>query len=115
MEIEKYIEHSIVGVEFQDGMKTIHYYGYSYEADQGEPYRFVEYCGLTAPLKEALAVGVVTYEVDNGCEAKQYVTDADAEKIIDIYRHYDNGHEPKELPINELTIDTPCGIYRLEY
>lgn len=114
--IGKYLEHTIVGVEMHDDVKCIHYLAYSYEADTPEtPYRFVEYTFFITPLAEALEEGVVNFELREEPFIKQYVTDATAEELVKIYQHYDNGEEPAELIITELDMDTPCGVYRLEY
>lgn len=104
-------EHTIIAVEEENGRKYVHFFGYGYYADDGTdtPYRFLEYTFLIAPLEDVLKEGVADYESNHQDSCKQYITDCNEEKCLDIYRHYDNGKQPKLL--SELTLDTPVGTY----
>lgn len=115
--IADYEDKTIVGIEMEYGKKVVHFYGYGYysEGCDGDeaPYRFLQYCGFTAPIEDVLKAGVSEYESDNQDQFKQYINDCTEAKCIDFYEHFDAGRMPQLLKKEDLNIDTPLGVYIL--
>lgn len=123
---ENNLENLIISIEENNGIKYIHYMGYGYEAGANDenditPYRFVDYTGLIHPLDDVLRYlspqtgqrGILAWEIDNQEFCKQYIDDYSFEDLNAVYSSYDNGKQPKRIFIEDLTINTPCGIYIL--
>lgn len=127
----------------RDGKKYIHLWGYTYESDgnddfttpenpNGRYWANMEACGTELLLSEFLD----GYNADEDGEyvdtiyqeAKQYQGDYDDEGIVHIINHYyseivfaldgqprGEGNPDAWLSYGELTMDTPCGEYIMEY
>lgn len=115
-EIGDVLENTIIGIEDWDGEKSIHYYAYSYCADDGAPdsYRLVEYTFFIETLAKVLQYGIKQYESDYQEEVKQYIEDCTEGELIRLYEHYDKGEAPVHIWISEITMETPYGMYILE-
>ena len=100
-----------------DPNKYIHFLGYIY--DEGEPgwnsdletdddnltSRHVEYSGFIIPLSEFLSPD---FEYDHlAAESKQYIDDISPIEAYD----YLEKTTCKELSLNKITMNTPCGSY----
>jgi len=111
---QNYCDRTIFSVYIgEDEMKYVHFLGYGYYVGEPteKPYRFVEYTFFIAPLSDVIKKGFSEYESEHSDQFKQYITDYDKEKLIDVVEHYDNGKRPVE--IQELTTNTKCGCYIL--
>lgn len=112
------LEDTIIGIENFDGVKFVHFYGYGYIADDngdGKDCRFLEYCGMYAPLSEVLVNGFLKAEQDRMESVKEYIRDCTEEECMEIYNHYDNGSAPEFINESDIDMDTPCGIYIVRY
>ena len=103
------------------GGKQIHIGGYVYPSDtyDGEGYwRNVEFSFCIIPLDEFIK----KLEEDDDyidtieSEVKQYIGDCTDDEVVDIINNYFNG-KPADyiLYYGEITMDTPCGNYCLEF
>jgi len=103
------------------GGKEIHIGGYVYpsDTDDGKGYwRNVEFSFCIIPLAEFIK----NLEEDDDyidtieSEVKQYIGDCTDDEVVDIINNYFNG-KPADytLRYGEITMDTPCGNYCLEF
>lgn len=105
---------TIVDIRTENGEKTIHYCGYGYRSEGDvKPYRFLEYIGFEAPLKEVLKSGIYSYEDCNQEQYKQYITDCSEEECRRIYETYDNGKFRIVIDADDIDEKTPDGTYIL--
>ena len=104
-EIGEVIERTIISIEMHDGKKAIHYYAYSWFADDSSetPFRFCEYTGFIVDLERALKYGISCYEGEYQEQIKQYIYDCTEEKCVDFYNHYDNGN-PRSLSLKKMCL-----------
>ena len=120
--LDKLLDCTIFNIEIDkddDGVlqKYVHFYGYGYYSDTSvtdnpeEVYRFISYTFFYEKLSEVLERGFYDVEGDDGCEYKQYVTDCNEAKCLDIYLKYDDGKTPLPIYLDELTMDIPEGCY----
>lgn len=99
----------------ESGNKMVHFFGYGYYMGDGyntedsKPYRFLEYIFFIAPLSNVFKEGFSKYEDEHSDQFKQSIIDCDEKELIDCYKYYSSGKEPKE--IDKLTLDTECGCY----
>ncbi len=114
-EIGDIIERTIISIEKQDGRKVIHYYAYSWYADDSSetPFRFCEYTGFIVDLDKTLLYGISCYEGEYQEQIKQYIYDCTEEKCVDFYSHYDDGKPPKFISEKDVSMATPYGVYIL--
>ena len=114
-DIGEVIERTIIGIEQQNGRKAIHYYAYSWYADDssGTPYRFCEYTGFIKELEKVLKYGVSCYEGVYQEYIKQYIADCNEKECVLFYSQYDNGKQPKFISEKDVSMKTPYGIYVL--
>ena len=111
-------EDLVFGIETQDGIRTVHFYGYGYEAGDDsspDPYRFLEYTFFYVPLEEVLKRGIFDVEREESEFVKQYITDCTYEGMLDIYRRYDDGNCPIPITLEELSNDLVDGVYVIQY
>ena len=112
-------EDLVFGIETDnDGIKTVHFYGYGYDAgdhSSDKPCRFVEYTFFYVLLKEVLERGIFEVESEDSEYIKQYITDCSYEEMLSIYRHYDDGKCPVPITTRDLSLDLADGVYVLQY
>ena len=114
-DIGEVIERTIIGIEQQNGRKAIHYYAYSWYADDssGTPYRFCEYTGFIEDLEKVLKYGISCFESEFQEEITQYIEDCTEEGYEKNYAHYDSGNPPRFISEKDVSMKTPYGIYIL--
>lgn len=114
-DIGEVIERTIIGIEQQNGRKVIHYYAYSWYADDssGTPYRFCEYTGFIEDLEKVLKYGISCYEGEYQEYIKQYIDDCTEEDCVDYYAHYDRDCPPDLISEKDVSMATPYGVYIL--
>lgn len=123
----------------RDGVKYIHFHGYTYKSDSNEwvsesnpngiYWANLEVCGAEMPLADFLAecrysFSPTQYVNDLYEEAKQYQGDYDEAGIVDVINHYyrdivfsvdypakNEGMPDAWLGFAEVTMDTPDGNY----
>lgn len=98
----------------QNGVKTIHVHGYSYESDcyWGD----VELCGFEVPLAEFVKSlhDNPEYVNETYMECKQYEDDfTDENEFLEkvIHSYFDGKPADYYLQFEDITEDTPCGCY----
>lgn len=123
--IHPYEECDFYSIQMDAGTaeKSIHIWGYIYYGGHYEdkPYRDLEYTNFIVPLKDFLELkheGDMEQAVKKKCDANVYIADiseAEAAKRLELYCRYhimpNKDEQPKQLPYEEITIDTPCGNY----
>lgn len=111
-------EDLIVGIETEDGVRNVHFYGYGYDSgDESslEDHRFVEYTFFIVPLEEVLERGLFEVENEDSECVKQYITDCTYEGMLDIYHHYDDGKCPKPITVDDISNDLADGVYVVKF
>lgn len=112
-----YEDHTIFGIEEEEGKKIVHFYGYGYYVgeESGKSYRFLEYTFFYAPLEDVLSHegGFDGYEIAHSDSVKTYITDCTQEELNDIYEHYDCGRKPVEISEKDIA-SAPLGVYVLK-
>lgn len=105
-------EYNTYNVEYIEGEKFVHYNGYVYRTEpneDGEEWRAIEFAWAYAPVAPTLAAGKTMRDaVDailEAAEHKQYIYDLD-ELEAESYRS-----DAVLLPLQNVTVDTPCGWY----
>lgn len=110
MTLNDVIDKTIVEIN-TDNEPYIHYLAYGYYADDKRCI-LVEYTGFYVQMKDIFDFGsVYEYELEFGCDYKQYLTDMNDDKLFDCYTHYDNGNMPKIINEKDIDINTPSGVY----
>lgn len=103
------MDKTLISIEMIDGVKHVHYLGYGYYNGEpkDKPYRWVEYVFLMVSMTEVLAYGgLAKWEGDYSDSVKQYIRDLSE-------KEYDELEEHKEISYDDITADTPCGLYYL--
>ncbi len=109
--MKNYEDRTLFSVIENENEKLVRFWGYGYYAGSPDdkPYRFVEYAFFIAPLSDVLKEGFSEYESNHSDSFKQYITDCDEKKFVNIVEHYDVGNSPIE--IQNITEDISCGCY----
>ena len=110
------IERDFLSIEMQDGRKCIKYWGDCGERcpdDDNDPcdYAYIDADTDYCPLDEVLETGVSKWsdsELGNGSGSFGPCTENEAREIAD---KYFNGSQGKQLMLENISIDTPCGDY----
>lgn len=112
--MNKYLEASVIEIELdENNQKVAHILGDSYYSEDGTdtPYRFVEYSWGYVSLADLINNGMP--DGDWYGNLKQYIEDCNADRLNEIYEHYDNGKAPVITSLVKITMATPCGCYIL--
>lgn len=88
----------------ENGEKYIKFWGYFYECDEA-----IEFCNAYIKLKEFLNDRSMRYAVE--VSAKQYITSMTEDEAIEEMNTYYNGNPPVPYPLEDVTMETPCGDY----
>lgn len=109
------LDKTIIGIEQYNGIKIIHYYAFSWLADDSTntPYRFAEYTGFIEDLEKVLEYGISNFESEYQEGINQYVEDCTEEQCADYYAHYNNGEAPRFISEKDVSVKTPYGVYIL--
>ena len=92
--------------------KCVHVFGYfdNEHEDSEKPARCTEFTGVIIDLNQFLKLDSYEYDILIG-NCTWYIEAMTTEEAIDCMNHYFNGSPPTELAYNDLTLDTPCGMY----
>lgn len=94
-----------------NGEKYIKFWGYFYDGcdDEEKPYRCLEFVGAEIPLKDYLEDRSVYDLIES--EITQYIGDMTEDEAIEAMNGYYNGNPPVPYPLEDVTMETPCGDY----
>ena len=113
---QNWLDKDFYSIEWSGDKKVIIFRGYFYEADASvtdnpkEIYRSVEYSQDEMSLLEYIESDkeILQEELD---ESVKYIGDMTKEEVENSMKEYFNGSEPKEMPLEEINMSTPCGDY----
>lgn len=92
-----------------NGEKYIKFWGYFYDGcdDEEKPYRCLEFVGAEIPLEDYLKDRGIS--IEDGWSS--YIGDMTEDEAIVAMNRYYNGNPPEPYPIQDVTMETPCGDY----
>ena len=92
-----------------NGEKYIKFWGYFYDGcdDEEKPYRCLEFVGAEIPLEDYLKDRGIS--IEDGWSS--YIGDMTEDEAIAAMNRYYNGNPPEPYPIQDVTMETPCGDY----
>lgn len=92
----------------ENGEKYIKFWGYFYECDDDFD-EAIEFCNAYIKLKEFLKDRSMRDTVEAG--TKQYIASMTEDEAIEEMNTYYNGNQPVPHPLEDVTMETPCGDY----
>ena len=112
LEDQDQLERDFFSIEYENGEKILHYYGWTYERDDEElPWASVELTFCYAPLSEIIEQGVGEWMTDAPVYVQQYQGDYTEEGIIDVIEHYFDGEPGIHITGDDITEDLDYGDY----
>lgn len=92
----------------ENGEKYIKFWGYFYECDDDFD-EAVEFCNAYIKLKEFLKDRSMRDTVET--DTKQYIVSMTEDEAIEEMSTYYDGNPPTPYPLEDVTMETPCGDY----
>lgn len=115
--MKKYWNKDFFSIEMYPGeLKCIHFWGYFYDngeeayEGEGKTSRNLEWCGFIIPLEQYLQWDEEDFDRYQG-SCNTYIEDMAPEDAVYAMNHYYNEETPVELPLKNVTMETPCGDY----
>ena len=92
------------------GEKHIKFWGYFYNCDDKEkPSRCLEFVWAEVSLEGFLRDDSIYDLIQDN--AKQYIADMTKDEAVEAMNTYYNGNPPTPYPLEDVTMETPCGDY----